>query len=72
LQHVLAVFSIFLPEQQPLPSLPLQHADAVFSFAQLSLPQPSLQQEAAVLWSLFLMQDIVPLAGAFLPPQQEA
>jgi hypothetical protein len=71
LQQLLAVFSIFLPEQQLFPSLLSQHADAVLSFAQLSLPQPSLQQEAAVLWLLSFMQDIAPLAVAFLPPQHE-
>ncbi|MGZ7073712.1 MAG: hypothetical protein ACXVKL_14820 [Candidatus Angelobacter sp.] len=64
----MAVFSVFF-EQQPFPPWPQllpQHAAAVFSLLQLSLPQFSLQQEAAALPLSFLMQDL-----ASLPLQQD-
>jgi hypothetical protein len=73
----LAVFSLFMPEQQPFspswPHFPAQHAVAVLSFAQLSLLQPSLQQDAAVLSLSFFMQDMAslpPLGFMSFPAQQ--
>jgi hypothetical protein len=68
LQQLLAVFSVFF-EQQPFPSWPQlepQHDAAVLSLLQLSLPQFSLQQDAAALPLSFRLQDL-----ASLPLQQD-